>query len=123
MTPELQGVLSRKYPKVFRNLGGDMTKTCMAWGICCGDGWFLILWRLCAVLEPLGVVASQIKEKFGTLRFYWYTDHDESHWDKIKAAVRKAESESARTCEQCGRPGREVNRGGWLSTMCMECRL
>lgn len=58
------------------------------------------------------VVVQQVKEKFGTLRFY-YTGGDEV----IDGMVQMAESMSAVTCEQCGMPGRE--RGGsWIKTCC-----
>lgn len=58
------------------------------------------------------VVVDQVKEKFGTLRFY-YTGGD----DAISGMVRMAESMSAVTCEDCGTPGRR--RGsGWVRTLC-----
>jgi hypothetical protein len=58
------------------------------------------------------VVAVQIKEKFGTLRFY-YEGGDEY----IQGLVRMAESMSAVTCETCGAPGK--TRGpGWIRTLC-----
>lgn len=60
------------------------------------------------------VVATQIKEKFGTLRFY-YTGGD----DYIDGLVRMAESMSAVTCETCGNPG-ERHGGGWVTTLCKE---
>ena len=58
------------------------------------------------------VVAVQVKEKFGTLRFYY-----EGGDDKIDGMVRMAESMSAVICEQCGAPG---TTGGtrWISTLC-----
>ena len=46
-------------------------------------------------------MADQVKEKFGTLRFY-YTGGD----DRIDGMVRMAESMSAVTCETCGAPGK-----------------
>jgi len=58
------------------------------------------------------VVAIQIKEKFGTLRFY-YNGGD----DTIGGMVRMAESMSSVTCEECGNPGK--TRGpGWIRTLC-----
>ena len=57
-----------------------MTKTCMCWGWECGEGWHEILKRLSCELEALNLLyydkykvriqADQVKEKFGTLRFY-----------------------------------------------------
>lgn len=73
---------------------------------------------------------AQIKEKFGTLRFYYdmrvgpggkmpgtdvYTDAIQA----IGAAVEDAESLSHRTCETCGEPG-ESRGGGWVKTLCDE---
>jgi hypothetical protein len=58
------------------------------------------------------VVASQVKEKFGTLRFY-YTGGD----DVIDGMVQMAEAMSSVTCEECGASGK-TNDGGWLSTRC-----
>lgn len=60
------------------------------------------------------VVAEQVKEKFGTLRFY-YRGGD----DYIDGVVSMAESMSAVTCETCGKPG-TTTRGGWIRTLCEE---
>jgi hypothetical protein len=60
------------------------------------------------------VTLDQVKEKFGTLRFY-YTGGDEA----IDGMVRMAESMSGCTCEVCGNPGRRVG-GGWITTLCKE---
>lgn len=58
------------------------------------------------------VVVAQIKEKFGTLRFY-YQGGD----NKIAGMVCMAESLSERVCEVCGSPG-EPRGGGWIKTLC-----
>jgi hypothetical protein len=58
------------------------------------------------------VVAVQVKEKFGTLRFY-YNGGD----DFINGLERMAESMSAVTCEDCGNPG-TITTGGWIRTLC-----
>jgi len=58
------------------------------------------------------VVASQVKEKFGTLRFY-YNGGDEV----VDGIERMAESMSAVTCEDCGAPGK-CRTGGWIRTLC-----
>ena len=60
------------------------------------------------------VVASQVKEKFGTLRFY-YSGGD----DFVSGVVRLAESMTAVTCEKCGAPGK-TRSGGWIQTLCEE---
>jgi hypothetical protein len=58
------------------------------------------------------VTLDQVKEKFGTLRFY-YTGGD----DEISGMVRMAESMSGVTCEECGNPG-ERRGSGWIYTAC-----
>ena len=58
------------------------------------------------------VVASQVKEKFGTLRFY-YSGGD----DIVSGIERMAESMTAVTCETCGAPGKSRS-GGWIQTLC-----
>jgi len=57
-------------------------------------------------------VVSQVKEKFGTLRFY-YDGGDEC----IDGMVRMAEAMSAVTCEVCGDAGQLRGRG-WYYTSC-----
>jgi hypothetical protein len=76
------------------------------------------------VPEPVPqVVLDQVKEKFGTLRFY-YTGGD----DVIDGMVRMAESMSGVTCERCGAyaetnwPKSENGGiGGWVRTICKPC--
>ena len=58
------------------------------------------------------VTVDQVKEKFGTLRFY-YSGGD----DYISGLVSMAESMSGVTCEECGAPGKRVG-GGWITTLC-----
>ena len=58
------------------------------------------------------VVVSQVKEKFGGLRFYVdYAD------DVVYGMISMAESMSYRTCEVCGSPGTS-NSHGWITTLC-----
>ena len=61
------------------------------------------------------VTLDQVKEKFGTLRFY-YSGGD----DEISGMVRMAESMSGVTCEGCGNIG-ERRGGGWVHTYCTPC--
>lgn len=56
----------------------------------------------------------QIKEKFGTLRFYY--DGGDKVIDRI---VSMGERFSESTCEYCGKPGK-LRQGGWLKTLCDE---
>lgn len=58
------------------------------------------------------VVAVQVKEKYGTLRFYY--DGGDALVDGL---VRMAESMSAKTCEICGDVGK-VYDNRWVTTRC-----
>jgi hypothetical protein len=60
------------------------------------------------------VIIAQVKEKFGTLRFY-YDGGD----DYISGLVAMAEGMTAVTCEECGDIG-EGRHGGWVRTLCDE---
>ena len=61
------------------------------------------------------VVAKQIKEKFGTLRFY-YDGGD----DYIRGLEAMAASMTSRICEQCGSPGtsRSTKKQRWVLVLC-----
>ena len=61
------------------------------------------------------VVATQIKEKFGTLRFY-YSGGD----DYIRGLESMAASMTSRTCEECGSPGtsRSTKKQRWVRVLC-----
>jgi hypothetical protein len=61
------------------------------------------------------VTLDQVKEKFGTLRFY-YSGGDEY----ISGMVSLAESLTGVTCESCGNVG-ERRGGGWVHTYCTPC--
>ena len=134
MKEELDKKLCEKYPKIFKNRNGSMQETCMYWGFSHDDGWFDIIDSLCASIqnhinnkryqfremsqedfdEEHQVVAAQVKEKFGGLRFYVDGGDD---W--VYGAISMAESISYRTCEVCGAPGK--TRGtGWIRTTCDE---
>ena len=102
------------------------------WGrwISCDKGWFPILVEANEQLEFIdpNYEIHQIKEKFGTLRFYFNTEFDyETIQHKImESIICYAEEKSARTCEVCGTNeyGKTVkNRqiGYWYKTECLEC--
>lgn len=61
--------------------------------------------------------ATQIKEKYGTLRFYWRAALSPDADAKVEEAIDRAEARSACTCEICGEPGRMYGPG-WLTTRC-----
>jgi hypothetical protein len=92
----------------------------------CGEGWRDLLDRACirirAALQAHGgsFRFAQIKEKYGTARLYWEGSLSEEAGEKVDEAIDLALARSACTCEQCGKPGRLFNRGGWFATACDE---
>jgi hypothetical protein len=58
------------------------------------------------------VVVLQVKEKFGSLRFY-YQGGD----DYVQGAVTLAENLTNHLCEECGGIGKRRS-GGWIRTLC-----
>jgi hypothetical protein len=127
MRQELDELLCKKYPKMMVNRYKDMKETCMCWGFECGDGWFPILDQLMGNIQHhidwknrteevvAQVTLDQVKEKFGTLRFY-YTGGD----DTISGMVRMAESMSSVICEGCSSPA-TTHGPGWIRTICQSC--
>ena len=118
MNQDFDTQLCANYPKIFTN--NDI----QTFGIECGDGWYKILDALCGNIlhdnlsntpipnEIQQVVVSQVKEKFGALRFY-YDGGDEV----IEGMVRLAETMSECTCETCGGPGK-LRGTKWMYTAC-----
>jgi hypothetical protein len=120
-----------KYPVIFGDHDKPMSQTCMCWGISIGRGWHKIIEDLCESLQgilkqhDIKVIADQVKEKFGTLRFYYHVDYPDGIaqegvsklYDEIRELVNKAEDKSAETCEVCGDKGTQRS-GGWICTLC-----
>jgi ribosomal protein S27E len=142
MKEDLDQLLCEKYPKIFVNRNSDMRTTAMCWGFEHGDGWYNIINQLCNNIQHhidwshkshesdlkwneehpenqrevrkicSQVVAEQVKEKFGTLRFY-YQGGD----DTVDGMVQMAEAMTEVTCEKCGSPATRRS-GGWIRTLC-----
>lgn len=122
MRTELDNLLCTTFPNLYRARGASMRETCMCWGFP-GDGWFGLLWELSVVLEAEILkmpedehpCAVQVKEKFGTLRFYMTGETD-----VMSNAIRRAERRSCNECEDCGAPA-QGRGGGWVQTLCSKC--
>lgn len=117
MNKENAAKLEADFPEIFRDLHGNITKSPMAWGFSCGDGWFEIIHTACKLISgrktEIPFIAVQVKEKFGSLRFY-YSGGDE-YCDGV---ISMLEAISSRTCEVCGERGKIRTDGGWYQTLC-----
>lgn len=128
MSPELERRLVEKYPKLYAGCSEPPSRSLMAFGFECEDGWFDLIDTLSEHLLTLATdlatrepkfsgtfTATQVKEKYGTLRFYVGPCTDEAF-----AIIHFAEGLSARVCETCGNRGR--TRGTtWFKTLCENC--
>jgi len=154
MDRELEKNLVESYPSLYRDYGGDIRQTCMGWGFACGDGWYNIIDKLSYEIKKIDkknrVVAIQVKEKFGGLRFYYHIINGskitrftwnwwvkipykirsyftkarqffyKTFYEKIEELVNEAEIASYKICEKCGNPGKRRG-GGWILTLCDPC--
>ena len=94
------------------------------------DGWTDLIYNLGKDIEELCKLTNcelpkiqQIKEKFGTLRFYYNTLN--SQYPKIieksiRALVSQAEMKSSNTCEICGKYGEIRVEDRVYKTVCKE---
>lgn len=135
MSPELEQRLFEKYPELYAYKSSDgKTSDMTHYGFAHGDGWFNIIDCLSATIadimknhpgrkhlrraefdETIQVRVAQVKEKFGTLRFYVDNGNRE-----VSAAIALAEMLSGRTCEYCGAQGARRS-GGWVKVRCDVC--
>lgn len=128
--------LYNKYPSLF-SLKDNKTEPIGAYSIECDDGWFDILSNLCWMIaqqerniegnnkyraskgekpveyEPFRF--TQIKEKFGGLRIYYYGGNE-----YIRGLIGMAECWSYNTCEKCGEKGSKRGKG-WITVLCDKC--
>jgi hypothetical protein len=104
--------MQERFPKMYGGRYG---------GFAIGKGWWPLIETLSAVIqnhidnskgECSQVIVQQVKEKFGTLRFY-YDGGD----DFIHGASWLAESMTGMLCEECGGLGKR-HHGGWIRTLC-----
>ena len=90
----------------------------------CGPGWAPLLAAVDAELAQLDpdYAVSQVKEKFGTLRFYAYSKLHPGADSEFYTAIRNAERKSATVCEECSAEGSlHRHKRGWLRTLCPAC--
>jgi len=128
MNKELENKIITNYPNLFVDYSDDPYESCLTWGLVVDDGWYQLVDNLCNTIEHYlnnnpkvdKVVIIQVKEKFGTLRFY-YSGGDEF----IRGMVCMTELMSSKICEKCGTNQNVelISDKGWLTTSCTECLI
>jgi len=94
----------------------------LRFGVECGGGWHELIYDLCDKIDAYNkemrakIRVTQIKEKYGTLRFYV-----DAAPDLVFDWIGDAERLSEITCEQCGERGSFRTETNWLLTRCDEC--
>lgn len=89
----------------------------------CLPGWHKIILDLSLKLEEIikrhphgeAMYASQVKEKYGSLRFYMSCETE-----AITKLIEEAEHLSCKICEACGEPGKHRIKS-WSETRCDKC--
>ena len=111
----------------------------VGWGrwISCDKGWYKLLAdtnRKMKMMWPQYEI-HQVKEKFGTLRFYWGINSEDENWAAMNEDVRNTvygimndiersvEYASANICETCGKYGKTRVRNYWYKTLCAPCAI
>ena len=87
-----------------------------------GPGWKNLIKELNSKMSELdpNYTIEQIKEKFGGLRYYFWSDSENS--DKMFKLTIEYEDRSFKICEYCGSEKDVTTEGGWSKTFCKECR-
>jgi hypothetical protein len=122
MTPEKMEKLISIAPYMFQYNGCDNPQiSLLCFGFECDDGWFDLLRNLILEIKKIDTQKQckvfQVKEKYGTLRFYTI------EYNKyIQYLIDRAENQSSEICEICGEKGHlRSNPYGWLKTLCDNC--
>lgn len=122
----LDEALCKDFPRLFSNRNCSPMESCFSFGFECGNGWEGIIRQAASRLEKINeglpedqwIRAAQIKEKYGTLRFYLHNVNVDVA-DLAYAITENAELLSESTCETCGALG-ELRGRGWVYTACDE---
>jgi hypothetical protein len=123
MTPENAQRLFERFDHLYRGRHLPLTQNLMSDGFDCGDGWYDLLYELSAQLEAYcqehpeaGIlIAVQVKQKFGELRFYV-----NPHIPAVQRMINAVTEKSRQTCELTGQPGTKCSRQGYYRTLSVE---
>lgn len=152
MNKELENKLADAFPFMRieeQEVGGRINNPYSAFGCECSDGWYELLYGLCSEIteayqrynQPVDIEIDQVKEKYGTLRFYYHHKKAEENSGSVDYPggvirfipivnvlhqetadiVEKWEGKSETVCENCGKPGTLREDLSWIRTLCDDC--
>jgi hypothetical protein len=88
-------------------------------------GWQPLVWRLLTSIDTVLTDTEaqefrviQVKEKWGTLSFYFRSS--ERVRAQLDAMVNRVCTESATMCMKCGKPAKLANNAGWIAVLCTD---
>jgi hypothetical protein len=89
--------------------------------ISCGMGWLDLILSCDSELASIdpNYKIYQVKEKFGSLRFYYSTEKPEES-ERMNEIVRNYEIKSLRVCESTGEEASIVSKRGYFKTLSPE---
>lgn len=135
MNQKLTNKLFNKYPDIFRDKDKSPKESLVCFGFEFDDGWYQITDNMLSQIDlvckltGIQIIATQMKEKFGTGRFYYYEDYSKCKKNidhgKVASIIRAVISYweynlTAQTCEITGEWGILCHKGGWVKTLCKE---
>ncbi len=100
--------LYERFDHLYRGRHLPATQNSMCYGFDCGDGWFRLIWELSEQIEVYGqqhfeasnLMAVQVKQKLGELRFYT----EPKIWN-VEYLIEATRLRSLQTCELTGAVG------------------
>lgn len=111
---EWLNILLEKHPRIFAGKEPSWSDL--------PEGWYRVLDALCTAIETSMTDAelrdfrvTQVKEKYGGLRFYY-----SGGTEITSGLIESAEECSEKICMECGDAGRQRS-GGWVVTLCDFC--
>ena len=122
MKTKLKKILQEKYPTLYGGRTIDIDTLPIKSGLSVGDGWFYLIDVLSELIveNHSAAVAAQIKEKFGTLRFYLRKYPKQLGY--VFGLTNIAQSLSEIICEECGKHG-AMYCDDWVCVRCEEHKI
>lgn len=124
MNSEFDSKLVNDFPNLYKDRDSDPLTSAMSFGFP-GDGWYKLIYNLSEKLEKMILSlpkedipfyrASQVKQKWGQLRFYMTAQTPD-----MTMIICQAENDSLKICENCGDEGC-LRDDPFIKVLCNNC--